>query len=411
MSSMNSVPDAMRLQITLTGRTNSGKSSLFNLIAGQEAAITSPLAGTTTDVVSKAMELRPVGAVLLLDSAGLGDDTVLGAVRMKKAVSAIDRADVLLLVLRSGVWGAEEDEAVRMAQERRTALIPVVNLFPGEKPDAAFNRAVAEKCRAEVLVSRSLSDRDGFLAELKVRLLEVLPDDFINPPPLLGDLAGSGDVVVLVVPIDSQAPKGRLILPQVQTLRDGLDHNIVMLTVRDSGFERSLHSLRELPKLVVCDSQKIDMVSRITPESVACTTFSVLFSRLKGDFSTLYEGAQAIGALKEGDRVLIAEGCTHHAAEEDIGRVKIPRLLEKKLGVKLNFEFSAGRDYPDDLDKFKLVVHCGGCMLNRRETLRRIALAHNAGVPVTNYGMAISYCQGVLDRVVKPLIAKKEESC
>ena len=362
------------------------------------------MAGTTTDVVSKAMELWPIGPVLLLDSAGLGDESELGKKREGKTVRAFDQADVLLLVLRRNSWGEAEEQAAAMAKERGTALLPVINLFPGEKPDDKELEDIEKRCGIKPLYMKDLNNRDAFLSELKLRLIEMLPDDFINPPPLLGDIVTPGDVVIMVVPVDIQAPKGRLILPQVQTLRDGLDAGAIVLTCRDTEYEHTLKVLKDLPKLVVCDSQKVDLVHRLTPNSVWMTTFSVLFSRLKGDFDALLEGAEKLGGLKDGDKILIAEGCTHHATDQDIGRVKIPRWLLKKTGKKLTFEVSSGRDYPADLKDFALIIHCGGCMLNRREMLRRIALARQAGVPITNYGMAISFCQDVLDRVINPIV-------
>lgn len=401
---MNDTPNAMRLHLVLAGRVNSGKSTIFNLIAGQDLAVTSPVPGTTTDVVSKAMELRPIGPVLLLDSAGLGDAGELGEKREAKTTGAFDRADVLLLVLRQGTWGGPEAEALQMARERGTAVLPVVNLFPGETPDESFAEKVASLCGTGALFVDIRDGRDAFLSGLKVRLIELLPEDFVHPPPLVGDLVTAGDTVVMVVPVDIQAPKGRLILPQVQTLRDALDAGAIVLTCRDTELEHVFKVLKEPPKLVICDSQKVKQVNRLTPNGVFMTTFSVLFSRLKGDFDALLEGAKRLEELRDGDRILIAEGCTHHATDQDIGRVKIPRMLLEKTGKKLDFEVASGRDYPANLKDFALIVHCGGCMLNRREMLRRIALARQAQVPVTNYGMAISFCQDVLDRVIKPVV-------
>lgn len=402
---MESAPRSMRLQIAVAGRTNSGKSSFLNLIAGQDVAITSPVPGTTTDVVEKPMELRPLGPVLFLDTAGVDDETALGGRRVERSERAFNRADVLLLVTGAGVWGVPEENMLAAARDRKVSLIPVVNKIDEQPPAPEFLAMLKEKCGFEPLCVSSTggaTERERVLPLLKDALLAACPEDFIQAPPLLGDLVRPGDTVVMIVPVDVQAPKGRLILPQVQAIRDALDHDCLALVVKETGFRKALEQLRTPPALVVCDSQVVDLMVRETPAEVACTTFSVLFARLKGDMPLLAAGAAAINRLRPGDRVLIAEACTHHSSEDDIGRVKIPRWLAKKIGGEPAVTVAAGRDYPADLADFKLVVHCGSCMLNRRETLRRMELARRAGVPVTNYGMAISECHGMLERVLSP---------
>lgn len=402
---METAPRSLRLQIVVAGRTNSGKSSFLNLISGQDVAITSPVPGTTTDVVEKAMELRPLGPVLFLDTAGIDDRTVLGDRRVERSGRAFDRADVILLVTEAGVWGEPEERLLEAARDRKVSLIPVINKTDLAEPSPEFIAKLREATGFEPLrVSAAGGDaeRERILPQLKDALLAGCPDDFLEPPPLLGDLVKPGDTVILIVPVDIQAPKGRLILPQVQAVRDALDSDALCYVVKESDYKRALGNLREKPALVVCDSQVVDLMVRETPPDIVCTTFSILFARLKGDMPLLAGGAGAIRFLKPGDRVFIAEACTHHSSEDDIGRVKIPRWLANTAGGALDVTVGAGRDYPQDLSSYKLVVHCGSCMLNRRETLRRIELARRAGVPITNYGMAISACHGVLERVLSP---------
>lgn len=402
---METTPRSLRLQIAVAGRTNSGKSSFMNLITGQDVAITSPVPGTTTDVVEKAMELRPIGPVLFLDTAGIDDETRLGGRRVERSRRAFDRADVLLLLTTAGAWGEPEEEMLSAARERKVALIAVVNQIDLHAPDTGFLAMLQEKTGFEpltVCATGGAAERERVLPLLKERLLAACPEDFIAPPPLLGDLVDPGDTVMLIVPVDIQAPKGRLILPQVQAIRDGLDHDVTVCVVKENGYRKALENLVAPPKLTVCDSQVVDLMVRETPPEVACTTFSILFARLKGDMELLAAGAGRIRTLRPGNRILIAEACTHHASDDDIGRVKIPRWLSATVGGELDVTVSAGRDYPADLSRFDLIIHCGSCMLNRRETLRRIELARQAGVPITNYGMAISACRGVLERVLSP---------
>lgn len=362
-------------------------------------------------MVEKAQELIPLGPVLWLDTAGTDDDSPLGAERGKRTLQAIDRADILLIVTTPGVWGDAEERLLGEAKTRKLPAIAVVNRSDTGKCDREFLADVEEKCGHPPILANSLggtAERDRVLTELKSALLAAAPEDFLAPPPLLGDLLpDSGGLAVLIVPIDLQAPKGRLILPQVQALRDALDADAQVMTVKETQYARALANFKTPPDLVVCDSQVVDKMVAETPEGIPCTTFSILLSRLKGDIVRLAAGVNAIGTLRPGDRVLMAEACTHHATHEDIGRVKIPRLLEKQAGGKLEFDFAGGRDFPEDLSPYKLIVHCGSCMLNRRETLRRLERAGRT--PITNYGMAISYCRGVLKRVLSPFPAALEQ--
>ena len=349
---MIGTPKSLRLQIAIAGRVNSGKSSFLNLVSGQSAAITSAERGTTTDVVEKAQELIPLGPVLWLDTAGTDDDSALGAERLRRTMQAIDRADILLIVTTPNVWDKDEEALLAAAQERKIRASPVVNRCDTAVPTADFLAAVAGRCGVAPITANSLggsAERDRVLGDLKAALLAVAPEEFLEPPPLLGDLLpANGGLVVMIVPIDLQAPKGRIILPQVQAIRDALDADAQVLVVKEGQYARALANFRTPPDLVVCDSQVVDLMVAETPAEIPCTTFSILLSRLKGDIRKLAAGVGAIDRLKPGDRVLMAEACTHHATHEDIGRVKIPALLEKRAGGKLDFDFSGGRDYPDD---------------------------------------------------------------
>ena len=401
---MEKTPRSLRLHIALFGRTNVGKSTFLNMLSGQDVAITSALPGTTTDAVEKTMELRPVGPVVLIDTAGLDDCSALGTERIRRSWKVFDRTDVAVVLCEAGIWGAAEEGLIAEARRRGIPVIAAVTKSDAVPPDDAFLEKL-KTAGASAVVAVSGTDRDRrekYLADFKKALIGVLPEDHISPPPLLGGVLPPGGLAVLVVPIDIEAPKGRLIMPQVQTIRDALDRDAVVLTVKENAYARSLGLLRRKPDLVVCDSQAVDLVVRETPEDVPCTTFSILFARLKGDMRLLAAGTKAIGKLKDGDRILIAEACTHHASDDDIGRVKIPRWLAECTGARLEVDVSSGRDFPEDLARYKLVVQCGGCMLNRREMLTRLQAAAGAGVPVTNYGMCISYARGVFDRVMSP---------
>ena len=407
---METVPKSMRLQIALFGRTNVGKSSFLNLVSGQDIAITSPVPGTTTDVVEKTMELLPLGPVVFLDTAGIDDVTELGAQRVRKSKLVFNRADIAVILCEAGIWGEPEESILAEAMERKLPVVAVVNKIDVKMPEQSFLDELKARGIAAVVTANSVdkAHRENRLADFKRALIDCCPEDFLAAPPLVGDLLRPGGLAVLIVPIDLQAPKGRLILPQVQTIRDALDNDASVLVVKEREYARMLDELKNPPDLVVCDSQVVMKMVADTPPGVRCTTFSILFSRLKGDMPLMAAGTAAIENLKSGDKILIAEACSHHAASDDIGRVKIPRWLRQYAGADLDVEVYAGRDYPENLAEFKLVVHCGGCMLNRREILSRIQTAARAGVPVTNYGMCISFTQGVLERVLTPFPAALE---
>lgn len=379
------------------------------MVAGQDVAITSPVAGTTTDVVEKAMELLPLGPVVFLDTAGIDDTSELSGARLKKSRKIFDRADVIVLITEPDVWAEYEEEIVKEASQRNVPVIVAVNKTDLHLPGEQFLSAAGERtARVMQCSSVDFAKRDTYVNILKKYLLEVCPDEFLNPPPLIGDLVPPAGLAVLIVPIDLEAPKGRIILPQVQAIRDVLDNDAAVLVVKEREYAHILKRLSVPPDIVVCDSQVVQKMAADTPKGVKCTTFSILFSRLKGDLLEAVRGAGAIDGLQSGDTVLIAEGCSHHAIEDDIGRVKIPRWLRQYTGVDVQVDVCAGRDYPDDLRGYKLIIHCGACMLTRREMLFRIQKAKESGVPLTNYGVCVSYIQGVLARTLSPFPAALE---
>lgn len=400
---MTTAPKSLRLHIGIFGRRNVGKSSLLNAITRQDVSLVSPIAGTTTDPVEKPMELLPLGPVLFIDTAGIDDEGSLGEERAKRTRRVFERTD-LGLIVTDGPWGAFED-ALRDELARRGA--PIVVAF--SKCDLASpDNSLIERLRAggAGVAITSAARGDGF-AQLRQAILDAAPADFVDPPAILSDLVGPGEVAVLVVPIDKEAPRGRLILPQVQSIRDLLDGDAMALVVKERELRTALAKLREPPKLVVTDSQAFLKVAADTPPGTPMTSFSILFSRAKGDLTTQIEGAAAIDRLRAGDRVLVCEACTHHPIGEDIGRVKLPRWLTQYVGGKLEFETVQGRDFPDDLAPYRLVIHCGACMLNRREMLSRIWRARSAGVPITNYGLAIAFSLGVFERALEPFPAAR----
>ena len=400
---MQKTPQSLRLHIGLFGRTNVGKSSFLNFVAGQDVAITSPVPGTTTDVVLKTMELLPLGPVAFLDTAGLDDVSILSQARLKKTKKIFDASDVIFLVTEPDGWTGYEDEVVHEAQKRNIPVIMIVNKTDVKNPSKEFISFIKEKNpRSLFCSSLDLKARDQQVHILKKYLIEVCPDDFLNPKALVGDLVPKEGLALFIVPIDLEAPKGRLILPQVQAIRDILDHDSAVLVVKEHEYAKTLKRLKKAPDLVVCDSQVVLKMVRQTPPSVKCTTFSILFSRSKGDLAEAVSGVRVLEKLKSGDKILIAEACSHHAIEGDIGRIKIPLWLKERLNIPVKIDVVAGKDYPENLKEYKLVVHCGACMLTRRQMLARIEQARQQGVPITNYGVCIAALGGVLGRVLSP---------
>lgn len=387
---------SMRLHIGVFGRTNVGKSSLLNKITNQEVSIVSDIAGTTTDVVEKSMELLPVGPVTFLDTAGLDDETELSVQRIEKTMKVVNRIDVAVVVCDFNGIGKFENDLIEKFKELKIPYLIVVN-----KCDLAPKSFHIDlKSELSNIIYTSVKKDEKIVFKFKEALVNLLPEDFVNSPKIVGDLVPAKSTVILVIPIDKEAPKGRIILPQVQTLRDLLDNNCLSYVVKESELKDALDNLKTPPALVVTDSQAFKKVSEIVPENVSLTSFSILFARLKGDLDEFVNGARAIENLKDGDMVLILESCTHHAIEDDIGRVKIPNLLRKKTGKNLVIHNYAGHDFPDIKD-YKLIIHCGACMTNRREILSRVLIANQNNVPITNYGVVISYCLGILPRAIK----------
>ncbi len=400
-----STPKGFRLHIGIFGRRNVGKSSLLNAITRQNVSIVSDIAGTTTDPVEKPMEFLPLGPVLFIDTAGVDDTGALGELRIHKTRQIIDRTDLGIIVSEAGVWGDFEKQLVA---ELRTRNIPVTVVF--NKSDLAepggelLNQLAEEK----IPVVRTTAVSGKGILDLRQTLLNVAPAEFINHPAILGDLIGAGELAVLVIPIDKEAPMGRLILPQVQAIRDLLDSDAYCMVVKERELRPALDRLKRPPKIVVTDSQAFLQVAADTPREIPLTSFSILFARFKGDLSELVRGTLAIEQLKPGSRILIAEACSHHPIAEDIGRVKIPRWLTQYVGGKLEFKTVQGHDFPEDLSSYPLVIHCGACMMNRREMLTRILRCRQAGVPITNYGLTIAYSLGIFERALGPFPAALE---
>ena len=391
VSKLDETPRANRLHIAFFGKTNAGKSSVINAITGQNIALVSDVAGTTTDPVYKAMELLPVGPVVFIDTAGLDDKTVLAKARIAKTDEVIDQTDIAVFVINStDVDLAVEQEYMRRFEQKKTPVLVAYNVF--EDGSAQAVGAIGPNT-----VTLNAQTGEG-IDRLKNLIVENVTD--YELPSIVGDLAKEGDVVMLVMPQDIQAPKGRLILPQVQVTRDLLDKGCRVVSVKTEDMVPMLKELKNPPKLVITDSQVFRTVNENLPKEVPFTSFSMLMARFKGDITEFVAGARAIASLKPGDKVLIAESCTHHALKGDIAREKLPRWLDDYVGGALVFENSAGHGLPDHLGQYKLIVHCGGCMVNRKNMLSKIQHAKEAQVPVTNFGVAIAFLNGMLERVV-----------
>lgn len=395
--SMNSTPAGERIHIGFFGKRNAGKSSLLNAVTGQELAVVSETEGTTTDPVYKAMELLPLGPVMMIDTPGFDDEGTLGEQRVKKTYQVLEKTDIAVLVVDASVgMTACEEELVTLFGEREIPYIIAYNIT-----DKCPVESGVEQDSADLRVHRicvNAKSGEG-VHELKEKLAAMLPNK--EERHLAADLVAPMDTVVLVVPIDSAAPKGRLILPQQQTIRDLLEAGAVTVVVRESELAQTLLKLKEKPAFVITDSQVFEEVAAVVPPDIPLTSFSILMARYKGFLDIAVEGVKAIDGLKDGDRILIAEGCTHHRQCDDIGTVKIPRFLKKYTRKELVIETSSGTGFPEDLTPYALVIHCGGCMLNEREVLRRMRFATKQGVPVTNYGIAIAQMKGILGRSIE----------
>jgi [FeFe] hydrogenase H-cluster maturation GTPase HydF len=398
-------PKGFRLHIGLFGRRNVGKSSILNAMTRQDVSIVSDTAGTTTDPVEKPMELLPIGPVLFIDTAGIDDTGSLGQMRVERTHQVFDRTDVGVIVAAEGAWGQFEAKILDQLQQRQIPAIAVFNKIDLATPPAD---TVAKLTDAGIPVVSSVALKGRGIGNLREALIAQAPEEFINAPAIVGDLIPPGELAVLVVPIDLEAPKGRLILPQVQSIRDILDCDSYCMIVKERELRDALERLTRPPGIVITDSQAFLKVAADTPPEIPMTSFSILFARCKGDLAEFVRGAKAIDKLKSGDRVLIAEACSHHPIGEDIGRVKIPRWLEQYVGGQLHFDTVQGHDFPADLSVYSLVIHCGGCMWNRREMLTRVLRCEAAGLPITNYGVAIAFSLGIFARALSPFPAALE---
>lgn len=389
--SLNNTPSAERVHIGIFGKRNAGKSSIINAITGQNLAIVSEVKGTTTDPVLKSMELLPLGPVVVIDTPGLDDEGELGALRIQKAYQMLNKTDVAILVVDGSVGMTKEDEQIlERIKAKQIPYLVVMN-----KADLGTVTRIEEE--DSIYVSAKTGQNVNELKELIAKRAKKEETD----KKIVGDLLEPLDFVVLVVPIDSAAPKGRLILPQQQTIRDILDAGAVSIVVKDTELADTLAKLQTKPKMVITDSQAFGNVAKIVPRQIPLTSFSILMARYKGDLKTVVHGASALDNLQDGDTVLISEGCTHHRQCDDIGTVKIPRWVKEHTGKEIQFEYTSGTEFPADLSKYQLIIHCGGCMLNEREMKYRMKCAEDQGVPMTNYGTAIAHMKGILARSVE----------
>lgn len=396
---MLKTPKSLRLQIGIFGRTNVGKSTLINVLTNQYTAITSSHPGTTTDPVEKSMEMLPIGPVTLIDTAGIDDSGELGNERIEKTLQVISRCDIAVLVCDYRGWGKYE---LGLFEKLSSASVPVVALINKLDIKAISQKnysKIKDYCPEPILAS--LDQNKDIVPVIKEQIVKNLPEDVMASQSIIGDLISSGDTVVMVTPIDKEAPKGRLILPQVQLLRDILDNDAKAIVVKVDQLESALNNLVTPPKLVVTDSQVFEEVSKIIPSHIPLTSFSILFARYKGDLGSFVSAVNVLSLLPYNAKILIAESCSHHPIEDDIARVKIPKWLKEKTGKDFSFDYVRGHDFPKDLSKYNLIIHCGGCMTNRREILSRIYRANSQNVAITNYGVIIAYCKGILERSIQ----------
>ncbi len=399
--SMNHTPSGERIHIGIFGKRNAGKSSIINALTGQNLAIVSDVQGTTTDPVLKAMELLPLGPVVMIDTPGLDDEGELGRLRIQKAYQMLNKSDIALLVVDGSIGiTAEDRQILEHIQKKNIPYAVIFNKADLIQPDANKADSSLPECRIDEKHSIWVSaETKQNIFELKELIASLVPAE--DPKHrIVGDLIHPSDLIILVVPIDKAAPKGRLILPQQQTIRDILESDAISIVVKETCLKETLKSLGRKPALVITDSQAFKKVAAQTPADIPLTSFSILFARYKGNLKTLVEGARTLDSLKDGDKVLISEGCTHHRQCDDIGTVKLPGWIKKHTGKTLDFHFTSGTEFPTALDDYKLIIHCGGCTLNEREMKYRLKCAEDAAVPITNYGTAIAYMHGILERSI-----------
>ncbi|MDD5101903.1 MAG: [FeFe] hydrogenase H-cluster maturation GTPase HydF [Endomicrobiaceae bacterium] len=395
-------PRSLTIYIGIFGRTNVGKSTLVNYISGQDTSIVSKVAGTTTDVVYKIMELLPIGPITLVDTAGLDDTSLLSKERIERTNKVFELTDVAIIVTEPNIWTQYEQNIVAELTRRKTPFIVFVNNYKDEILSNSFiNILKAYNNQHSKLLNES-EYRESFLNEFKRILIDIIPEETLNLQPLTDNVIKKYQTAIMVVPIDLGAPKGRLILPQVQMIRAALDESAMVYIVKDTELQRCLDSLKNKPDIVICDSQVVKKVFDIIPKNVLFTTFSIIFTSNRADFKIMLQGIEALKNLKKDDRVLIAEACSHHASKDDIGRIKIPRWLSEHFGFDVKYDVCAGMDYPKDMKKYSLIIHCGGCMINKKQMISRLNYAVENNVPITNYGMVISFINNTLDRVIEP---------
>ena len=396
---LNSTPSSERVHIGIFGKRNAGKSSVINAITNQSLAIVSDIKGTTTDPVSKAMELLPLGPVMIIDTPGLDDVGELGKMRIQKSYQVLNKSDIGILVIDGTFGQTDEDKAlINKFKEKNIPYIVVMNKLDLVREQQNIDENEINSKSNTIWVSSTTKEN---IYELKEMIAKQAPTD--EPKfKIVGDLLNPSDFVVLVVPIDKAAPKGRLILPQQQTIRDILEANANAIVVKENELKNTLKNLGKKPKLVITDSQVFSKVSTDTPKDILLTSFSILFSRYKGDLKETVKGVKTLENLKDNDTILISEGCTHHRQCDDIGTVKIPKWITKYTNKKINFEFTSGTEFPYDLSKYKMIIHCGGCTLNEREMKYRVKCAQDQNIPFTNYGILIAYTQGILKRTLEP---------
>ena len=397
---MNQTPMSERIHIGFFGKRNAGKSSVMNAVTGQDIAVVSDVKGTTTDPVYKSMELLPLGPVVMMDTPGIDDEGDLGNLRVKKSYQVLNKTDVAVLVIDGTAGASEEDRALLIRiREKKIPYVVVLNKKELAPPEAEQDTARFLELAEDHMISVSAADGSG-IHELKEMIGRIAKTE--EPEKyLVRDLLAPSDIAVLVVPIDSAAPKGRLILPQQQTIRDILEADAVSVVVKETELKNVFEKFTQKPKMVITDSQAFAQVAKDTPDDILLTSFSILMARYKGNLEQAVRGVTALDALEDGDTVLISEGCTHHRQCDDIGTVKIPRWIREYTGKEIQIETTSGTEFPDDLTKYKLIVHCGGCMLNEREMKYRLSCAQDQGVPMTNYGILIAYVKGILKRSVQ----------
>jgi len=398
--SLNDTPRSERVHIALFGMRNAGKSSIINALTNQEIAIVSQMKGTTTDPVYKAMEILPIGPCVIIDTAGLDDVGELGELRKKKTLEVLNKTNIALVVIDTSIGLTDYDKSI--IDQVKSKKIPVIAVL--NKSDIALvNEELISKIKQQLdipSVSVSAVTKQG-VKKLKDKIISMIPDEE-EKFKIIGDLISPGDFVVLVTPIDKAAPKGRLILPQQQTIRDILESDAIAIVTKEHELRETLENLGKKPRIVITDSQVFLKVAADTPKDIPMTSFSILFARYKGDLVELIRGVKAVKKLKDGDKVLVSEGCTHHRQSDDIGRVKIPRWLRQITGKQIDFEYTSGVTFTEDVKRYALIIHCGACMLNRAAMLNRIESAKEFNVPMVNYGILIAYVQGILDRALEP---------